>query len=69
MKRTVEIEDSLQERVQNAIEGVETLLIEWLDRNAESDNKLKTPDLRNMVVVLRQIRASLNRKEKKGCDS
>ncbi len=55
MKRTVEIEDSLQERIQNAIEGVETLLIEWLDRNAESDNKPKTPDLRNDLDCDKQV--------------
>ncbi len=46
MKRTVEIEDDLQERVQDAIEEVKDLLLEWLGKNVKDRNeKPKVPDL------------------------
>lgn len=44
MKRTIEIEDTLQERVDGAIEEVEAELRRYLDENKDTD---KTPDLGN----------------------
>lgn len=43
MKRNVEIDDTLQERVDNAIEETRELLVEYIKEN-KSD---KTPDLHN----------------------
>ena len=43
MKRTIEIEDTLQERVDGAIEDVEALLREYLQENPDAE----TPDLAN----------------------
>lgn len=44
MKRTVEIDDTLQECVDGAIEEVKTALLEYLDENKDTD---QTPDLGN----------------------
>ena len=49
MKRTVEIEDSLQERVEGACEEVKDLLIEYLDENKDdfTDEGTEPPCLHN----------------------
>jgi len=44
MKRTVEIDDTLQDCVDGAIDEVRTALIEYLDANPDTD---ETPDLGN----------------------
>jgi hypothetical protein len=43
-KRTVEIEDTLQERVEEAIEAIGTLLLDYLKENPDTD---ELPDLHN----------------------
>ncbi len=48
MKRTVEIEDDLWERVEQAQEKVKNLLIEWLEKNETPKvPKPKVPDLQS----------------------
>ena len=37
MKRSIEVEDTLEERVESAIEDVKTLLEEWLKENPDAD--------------------------------
>jgi len=37
MKRSIEVEDTLEERVESAIEDVKTLLEEWLEENPDAD--------------------------------
>lgn len=44
MKRTVEIDDTLQDCVDGAIESVKDAMIEYLDQNPDTD---KTPDIGN----------------------
>lgn len=44
MKRTVEIDDTLQECVDSAIDSVKEALIEYLDQNPDTD---ETPNLGN----------------------
>lgn len=44
MKHTVEMDDTLQERVDGAIEEVKDALIEYLDENPDTD---ETPDFGN----------------------
>jgi hypothetical protein len=44
MKRTIEIDDTLQGRVDNAVDDLKVLLTDYLDENPDTD---ETPDLYN----------------------